>query len=226
MTELTLTTFAWVPEAPRGHVRDLRVRWALEEAELPYRIATVPRREEGGAYLDRQPFGQVPWLTDGEVSVFESGAILLHLGAYSEALLPSEPPRRAEVTSWLFAALNSVEPAALACALVRFSGDTGGSPGRERIEAYLEGRLGHMERVLAERDWLAGAFSVADIAMADVMRVVERFAGGLDAYPGCRDYIHRATARPAFVKAHGDQMAHFAAADRDREPGSPTVPAT
>ncbi len=228
MTELTLTTFAWVPEAPRGHVRDLRARWVLEEAALPYRVATVPRREEGGAYLDHQPFGQVPWLTDGEVSIFESGAILLHLGGYSEMLLPTEPRRRAEATSWLFAALNSVEPAAMACALVRFSGDSGGMPGRERIEAFLKGRLGHMERVLAERKWLASEFSVADIAMADVMRVVERFAGGLDAYPACRGYVARATARPAFIKAHADQMAHFAAADRARagRPQGPTAAST
>jgi glutathione S-transferase len=214
MTDLTLTTLGWVPEAPRGYVRDLRARWALEEAALPYRVATVPGGECSAAHLAHQPFGQVPWLIDGEVSIFESGAILLHLGAYSEILLPTDPRRRGEATSWLFAALNSVEPPAMACSLLRFAGDTGQTPGRDRLEAFLQARLGHLERALAGRDWLAGAFCVADIAMADVLRVVDRFAGGLAEHPVCRDYMQRATARPAFVKAYDDQMAHFAAADR------------
>jgi glutathione S-transferase len=228
MTDLTLTTFDWVPEAPRGYVRDLRARWALEEAALPYRIATVPMRERGAAHLAHQPFGQVPWLTDGNLSVFESGAILLHLGNRSDALMPTEPQRRAEAISWLFAALNSVEPPALSAAVFRFAGDTERTPGRDRLDAFLQGRLQHMERVLSGREWLAGDFSVADIAMADVMRLVDRFAGGLDEYPACRDYMRRATARPAFAKAHADQMAHFAAADRARadRPQSPTPAST
>ncbi|NYS26375.1 glutathione S-transferase family protein [Rhodobacteraceae bacterium 2376] len=225
MHDLILTTFDWVPEAPRGYVRDLRARWAMEEAGLRYRIETVALQDRGAAHLAHQPFGQVPWLVDGAVSVFESGAILLHLGAYSETLLPTEPKRRADAISWLFAALNSVEPPVLAAVVFGFANDSEQTPGRKGLDAFLQGRLADMERVVAGRDWLAGAFSVADIAMVDALRVVERFAGGLDAYPACRDYIDRATARPAFVKAHGDQMAHFAAADRDRAPGSPTVPA-
>lgn len=222
MTDLTLTTYDWVPVAPRGYVRDLRARWAMEEAGLPYRIATVPLRERSAAHLAHQPFGQVPWLTDGDISIFESGAILLHLGAYSDALLPTAPQPRAEATSWLFAALNSVEPPALTTAVFGFAGDAERTPGRDRLDAFLHGRLAHMERVLAGRDWLAGDFSVADIAMADVMRLVDRFAGGLDAYPACRAYMDRAIARPAFVTAHTDQMAYFAAADRARAPRSPT----
>ncbi len=221
MPEITLTTFDWVPDGPRGLVRDLRARWALEEAGLPYRIATVPLRDRGAVHLAHQPFGQVPWLTDGELSIFESGAILLHLGAYSETLLSSAPQRRAEAISWLFAALNSVEPPALTTAVFRFAGDSERTPGRDRLGAFLQGRLADMERVLSGRDWLAGDFSVADIAMADVMRLVDRFGGGLGAYPACRDYMNRAIARPAFVKAHADQMAHFAAADRHRAPRAP-----
>jgi glutathione S-transferase len=225
MPNLTLTTFDWVPAGPRGYVRDLRVRWALEEAALPYRMATVPLRERGAAHLAHQPFGQVPWLIDGDISIFESGAILLHLGTYSETLLPSEPKRRAEAISWLFAALNSVEPPALTTAVFGFAGDSEQTPGRDRLDAFLQGRLADMERVLAGRDWLAGDFSVADIAMADAMRLVDRFCGGLGAYPACRDYMNRAIARPAFVKAHADQMAHFAAADRDRALRSAAAPA-
>src|SRR5215469_1184381 len=109
MTELVLTTYDWVPEFPRGLVRDFRVRWALEEAGLPYRIATTPFKDRDERHLAHQPFAQVPWLTDGDVSIFESGAILLHLAERSEALLPSDERGRADVKSWLFAALNSVE---------------------------------------------------------------------------------------------------------------------
>lgn len=167
----------------------------------------------------------MPWLTDGTVSIFESGAILLHLGAKSETLSPPEPQRRAEARSWLFAALNSVEPAALTTAVFGFAGDTQQTPGRERLDAFLQGRLADMERVLAGRDWLAGRFSIADIAMADVLRFVDRFAGGLAEYSACRAYVGRATARPAFVKALEDQLAHFAAADAPTGPPSPTTTA-
>lgn len=212
MTELVLTTFDWVPELPRGYVRDLRVRWALEEARLPYRVESVPFRTRAAGHLAHQPFGQVPWLTDGDLSIFESGAILLHLGRRSEALMPAEPGRQGEALEWLFAALNSVEMASLPWSLFAFSGDTGDTPGWQRLDAFLKARLGHLEPVLAGREWLAGGFSVADILMADVLRLVNRFEGLAD-YPACRDYVARATARPPFVKAHADQMAHFAAAD-------------
>src|SRR5215470_16544697 len=102
MGELVLTTYDWVPEPPRGLVRDLRVRWALEEAGLPYRVASTPFAERGAGHLAHQPFGQVPWLTDGELSIFESGAILLHLGERSPALMPPGPQGRARVVEWLF----------------------------------------------------------------------------------------------------------------------------
>ena len=162
MADLILTTFDWVPERPRGYVRDLRVRWALEEAGLPYGVRTVPFRSRHAEHFSRQPFGQVPWLTDGDISIFESGAILLHLGERSDTLMPADPYGRS--------------------------------------------------KVLAEREWRAGSFSIADILMADVLRLVDRF-DGLMAHPSCRDYVARATARPTFVKAYADQIAHFAAAD-------------
>ncbi|GLQ94355.1 glutathione S-transferase family protein [Dyella acidisoli] len=212
MTDLILTTFDWVPEMPRGYVRDIRVRWALEEAGLPYRVNSVPFRTRDAEHFAHQPFGQVPWLTDGDISIFESGAILLHLGSRSNALMPTDPRGRSEVMEWLFAALNSVEMASLPWSLFVFSGDTTETPGREHLNAFLKARLGHMEPILAERQWLAGPFSVADIAMADVLRLVDRF-DGLATHPACRDYVARATARPSFVKARADQMTHFAAAD-------------
>jgi len=212
MGGLVLTTFDWVPESPRGFVRDIRVRWALEEAGLPYRVESVPFGERSAAHLAHQPFGQVPWLTDGDLSLFESGAILLHLGERSAALMPTDPAGRGAALEWLFAALNSVEMASLPWALLKFSGDAEDTPAWKLLDDFLTIRLQRLEPVLAGRDWLAGPFSVADILMADVLRLVDRF-DGLSAYPACRAYVARATARPAFAKAHADQMAHFAAAD-------------
>jgi glutathione S-transferase len=215
MAELVLTTFDWVPELPRGYVRDIRVRWALEEAGLPYRVASVPFEKRNAEHFAHQPFGQVPWLTDGDISVFESGAILLHLAERSAALMPTDPHGRSDVKEWLFAALNSVEMASLPWSLFQFSGNTGDNPAWKQFDGFLAMRLQHMQTVVANREWLAGAFSVADILMADVLRLVDRF-DGLTKYPACRAYVARATARPAFVKAHADQLAHFAAADRLR----------
>ncbi|TAZ84263.1 glutathione S-transferase family protein [Rhizobium ruizarguesonis] len=213
MGDLTLTTFDWVPEPPRGYVRDLRVRWALEESGLPYRVESVPFRDRKPEHFAHQPFGQVPWLTDGDISIFESGAILLHLGNRSDALMPADPRGRAEVLEWLFAALNSVEAASLPWSILIFSGITGDAPAYGLMDPFLKHhRLKHMEPVLAGREWLAGTFSVADILMADVLRLINRF-DGLAEYPACRDYVARATARPSFAKAHADQIAHFAAAD-------------
>lgn len=212
MPELILTTYDWVPEPPRGLVRDLRVRWALEEGGLPYRVESTSFRDRTPEHLAHQPFGQVPWLTDGDLSIFESGAILLHLGGRSEALLPADPQRRSEAVQWLFAALNSLEMASLPWVMLTFMGKAGDTPAFEWIEGFMKLRLERMEPVLAGREWLAGSFSVADVMMADVLRPIDRF-DGLAKFPACRDYLARATARPAFAKAHADQMAHFAAAD-------------
>lgn len=212
MGEIVVTTYDWVPEPPRGYVRDLRACWALEEAGLPYRVATTPFRERGAAHLACQPFGQVPWLTDGDLTIFESGAILLHLGARSEALLPRDPGARSAAVEWLFAALNSVEMASLPWSVFVFSGFGGEERGRKWLDDFLKLRLDRLEPVLAARAWLAGRFSIADIAMADVLRLVDRL-GGLADHPESRAYVARATARPAFARAYADQLARFAAAD-------------
>ncbi|PSO14385.1 glutathione S-transferase family protein [Bradyrhizobium sp. MOS003] len=216
MAGLTLTTFNWVPQAPRGFVRDLRVRWALEEAALPYRVASAPFDDRGAAHFAHQPFGQVPWLTDGDLSIFETGAILLHLGGLSAKLMPSDPRGRAETTEWVFAALNSVEMASLPWGMSKFMGHPTDTAAWKFVDDFLKQRLKHLEPVLAGHEWLAGSFSVADILMADVLRVVDGFDGLADS-PACRAYVARATGRPAFAKAHADQMAHFAAADKARE---------
>ena len=213
MNDLILTTYDWVPPPPRGYVRDIRVRWALEEAGLPYRVERTPFGDRKAEHFTHQPFGQAPWLTDGDLSIFESGAILLHLGELSDALLPADPRGRSDAKEWLFAALNSVEMASLPWSLLVFSGEGEDTTAWKLFDGFLKlHRLKHMEPVLAKREWLAQSFSVADILMADVLRLVDRFDGLAD-YPACRAYVARATARPAFVKAHADQMAHFAAAD-------------
>lgn len=213
MPELILTTYDWVPEPPRGLVRDLRVRWALEEAGLPYRVASTPFRDRRPEHFDAQPFGQVPWLTDGDLTIFESGAILLHLGQKSPILMPTDPRGRTEVLEWVIAALNSVDLPSQPWALFQFMGFPGEAPEAKFIEDFLKARLDRMEAVLTGREWLAGGrFSVADLLMADVLRQLERF-DGLAAYPVCRDYVRRLTARAAFVKAFDDHMAHFRAAD-------------
>lgn len=213
MTEMILTTYDWVPDAPRGLVRDLRVRWALEEAELPYRVESTPFRDRGPAHFAAQPFGQVPWLADGNLTIFESGAILLYLGEKSTALMPADPRGRAEVTAWVIAALNSVDLPSQPWALFRFMGLPGEAPEAKFIEDFLKVRLDRLEAVLMSREWLSSErFTVADLLMADVLRQVDRF-DGLARHPTCQTYLRRMTARPAFVKAYDDQMAHFAITD-------------
>lgn len=216
MSDLVLVTYDWVPEPPRGFVRDLRVRWALEEAGLPYRVESTPFEDRQPGHFAHQPFGQIPWLTDGDLSIFESGAILLHIGELSDKLAPADRRGRSEVREWLFAALASVEAASQPWSLFRFMSMPEGTPQGEFVDGFLKARLDRMEAILADSDWLVDdRFSVADILMADVFRPVNRF-DGLAGYPVCRAYLARATARPAFQKAHADQLAHFAAADKAR----------
>jgi glutathione S-transferase len=213
--ELILTTYDWVPEPPRGYVRDIRVRWALEEAGLPYRVTSTPFRNRSAAHLAHQPFAQVPWLTDGDLCIFESGAILLHLGGLSDVLLPSDPRARCDATTWVFAALNSVEIITWPWVMLAFSPQDREGPEWKRWDDLLKARLKRLEPILAAHEWLARKFSVADILMADVLRLADRF-DGLAEYSACRGYVARATTRPAFAKAYTDQIAHFAAADEAR----------
>lgn len=210
MSELTIWTLDWVPAGPRGFVRDLRLRWACEEAGLSYAIGTVPFEDRATNHLEHQPFGQVPYLQDGELELFESGAGLLHLARKSEALMPRDPAGEAETLQWTIAALNSVEMVSVPWWFLRISGDADNG-----LTDWLTGRLDHIERELSAREWLAaGRFTVADLLMADVLRVpaVREFGDR----PATEAYVARVTDRPAFRKAHADQIAHFAAADAKR----------
>ena len=209
MTDLTVWTYDWVPPPPRGFVRDLRLRWALEEAGLAYAVKSTPfdPDKRGPEHLSHQPFAQAPWLTDGEVSIFESGACLLHIAGKSETLMPTDPRGAAETLEWTIAALNSIEMVSVPWWFLKISGEPNG-----KLTGWLTSRLDHMERTFSERDWLAaGRFTVADLLMADVLRIpaVREFGDR----PATAAYVARVTDRPAFRKAHADQLAHFAAAD-------------
>jgi glutathione S-transferase len=208
---LTIVTYDWVPDFPRGFVRDIRVRWAAEEAGLRYRVETVPLRQKSEAHRAMQPFEQVPILKDGDVSLFESGAILWYLGERSEALLPRDPKGRAATMQWLIAALNSVEPFTLAWLLAKVFDR---NPEQAEVAAgRMNSRLAQLAAALGPRAFLVGGRpTVADLLMADVLRTVDG-QGGLAGFPVLSDYVGRLTARPAFLRAHADQMAHWAAAD-------------
>lgn len=208
---LTIWTLDWVPAGPRGFVRDLRLRWAAEECGLAYRVRTVPFADRESNHLDAQPFGQVPFLTDGELRLFESGACLLHLAGKGGPLLPCDAPDAARAVQWVFAALNSIEMVSVPWWFVGQSGS-----GENPLSGWLDKRLGQLEAVLAQREWLvADRFSVADLAMADVLRIPAVRQRG--ERPASEAYVARATARPAFQKAHADQIAHFEAADAARQ---------
>jgi glutathione S-transferase len=207
---LTIWTLDWVPQGPRGFVRDLRLRWACEEAGLAYAVRTVPFDGRETNHLDQQPFGQVPFLFDGEVEIFESGAGLLHLARKSEILMPRDIVGEAMTLQWIFAALNSMEMVTVPWWFLKISGHE-----ENPLADWAVQRLAHLERVLAEREWLAAdRFTGADLLMADVLRIpaVREFGDR----PASEAYVARVTARPAFQKAHADQLAHFAMADAAR----------
>lgn len=210
MSELTIWTLDWVPNGPRGFVRDLRLRWACEEAGLEYTVRTVPFDDRETNHLDRQPFGQVPFLDDGGVQLFESGACLLHLARKSEALMPSDPAEAAQTVQWTVSALNSIEMVSVPWWFLRMSGDKDNG-----LTGWMSKRLARLEAVLSERDWLVGGrFTVADLLMADVLRAPDVRAFG--DRPATEAYVVRATERPAFNKARADQIALFEAGDEKR----------
>ena len=210
MSELIIWTYDWVPEGPRGFVRDLRLRWACEEAGLAYSVRTVPFDGRATNHLSHQPFGQIPFLSDGEVETFESGAGLLHLARKSEKLMPRDPAGETATIQWMFAALNSIEMVSVPWWFLEISGEK-----HNRLTDWLGSRLDQLDNVLKEREWLAAdRFTAADLLMADVLRVSKVRAFG--DRPATAAYVTRVTDRPAFKKARADQLAHFAAGDASR----------
>ena len=206
-----VTAFRWVPDFAQGLVRDLRIRWALEELGRPYRVrlldALNPRPPE---YFLEQPFGQVPAYRDGEVELFESGAILIHLGLQDERLLPSDQAGRMRAIAWLIAALNSVEPTILPLLQINiFSrGEAWTEEARPKFLERLKGRLKCLSEALGDKDWLENRFTIADLITVTVLRQL-RGTGILDSFPNLAAFVERGEARPAFQRALADQLAVF-----------------
>lgn len=208
--EIEITAFDWVPAFARGLVRDLRPRWACEELGLPYRERLISARERPEWYFAEQPWGQVPCLRDGDVSMFESGAILLHLAEREGKLLPAGGQARADVLSWLFAAFNNIEPGFFELANVTIF-----SAGQEWAEARKPGlleaigkKLDRLETRLEMREWLGDDFSIADIAMVTILRI-PRDSPLIAERPALDAYRARGEARPAFRRALEAQLDAF-----------------
>jgi len=210
MSDVTIWTYDWVPEGPRGFVRDLRLRWACEEAGLAYAVRTIPFDDRETNHLARQPFGQVPYLDDGGLEMFESGAGLLHLAGKDDKLMPRDPVGAAQTLQWTIAALNSIEMVTVPWWFLKMTGDED-----NELTGWVDKRLAQLEAILSAREWLAaGRFTVADLLMADVLRVPTVRAFG--DRPASDAYVARATERPAFKRAWADQLALFEAADAMR----------
>jgi glutathione S-transferase len=216
-----ISAYRWVPEFAQGLVRDMRIRWALEEMGRPYRVklldVTRPRPEE---YFQEQPFGQVPAYRDEQVQLFESGAILIHLGLQDERLLPSDTNARMRGIAWVIAALNSVEPPILPLLLINIfnKGEPWTDEARPKFLERIESRLKCLSDALGGKEWLEEEFTIGDLMMVSVLRQL-RATGILDKFPNLAAFVARGEARPAFQRALSDQLAVFA----ENEPAS--VPA-
>lgn len=209
---ITITAFRWVPETARGQVRDLRVRWALEEAGFPYRTRLLEQGDQDQPqYRQLQPFGQVPILEEDGLTIFESGAIVLHLGERSEALLPADPGARARATQWLIAALNSIEPHVMTVVAIDlfYANEQWAQLRRPGAVAFLKRRLAALSAALADKPFLDGErFTAGDLMMTTVLRLLER----TDLISGdarLAAYVERCSSRPAFKRALAAQLGDF-----------------
>jgi glutathione S-transferase len=213
MSTITVTTFKWVPPIIQGLVRDLRVRWALEEAGLAYTTHLIgPPDHQSAEFLHLQPFGQVPVYQEDGLVLFESGAIVLHIAERSEALMPTERDARACTKAWMFAALNSVEQfAEMFTELDLFAaGQEWANLRRPMLLATTTARLSKLAQWLEGREYLEDRFTAADLLMTTVLRTL-RHSDLVTSNPTLHAYQHRCEARPAFQKALKDHMASFAA---------------
>ena len=210
MTRPVITAFDWVPPFARGQVRDLRVRWALEEVGQPYDVLYLSQGEQKQApHRGRQPFGQVPTYEDGDVLLFESGAIVHHIACTYDGLLPTDAAARARAVEWMFAALNTVEPPIMdhaICAI--FEADKPWSkPRLPAVNARIDERLKELSERLGDKTWLDGdTFTAGDLLMVAVLRIDDAF---LAPYPNLAAYVARGTERPAFRRALDAQLAGF-----------------
>lgn len=206
---ITITAFERSPDGGMGLARDTRVRWALEEAGLPYEVRPVSfSAMKEPAHLAVHPFGQIPTYEEGDLALFESGAIVFHIASHHAGLLPDEPGARARAITWMFAALNTVELPILELVTARFTeGDKPWSKDRLPLIAdRIRVRLGQLSTRLGEAPWLDGAFSAGDLMMVSVL-LRTRPSGILDEFPRLAAYVARGEARPAYQRAFAAQKA-------------------
>jgi glutathione S-transferase len=207
-----VTAFRWVPDFAKGLVRDLRIRWALEEVSRPYRVRLLDvMKARPAEYFLEQPFGQVPAYRDDQLQLFESGAILIHLGMQDERLLPSETSQRMRAIAWLIAALNSVEPMIFELVNIDvFNRDQDWAKQRRpQVVEKIENRLKLLSEALGDEDWFESRFSIGNLLMVTVLRNL-RHTDLLEKHPNLTAFVARAEARPAFQQALADQLAVFA----------------
>lgn len=211
---IAVYSYRSVPDFARGLVRDLRVRWALEEAGLPYeqRLVTVGPERDEPSFRAMQPYGQIPIYVEDDLTLFESGAICLHIAEKSEALLPRDAAGRARATCWLFSALNTIEQVVQEMtSMDLFFADQPWMPGRRAaVEPMVQRRLAELSAALGDREYLEGRFTVGDLMMATVLQI-PRHTGMVAAHANLAAYLARCEARPAFQKALADQLASFEA---------------
>lgn len=206
-----VSAFRWVPEFARGQVRDLRVRWAMEEAGRPYRTHLLEQGEQGQPeYRALQPFGQVPAYREDGIELFESGAIVLHIGETSEGLMPEDREGHARAKVWLLAALNSVEPVVQQLGEIDafHAGEEWAKARRPAVVERVRKRLGELAQALGDRDYLEGEFTVGDLMMASVLRIIDN-TDLVSGEPRLKAYLARCEARPAFQRALAAHMADF-----------------
>ena len=207
----TITAFERSPDRGKGLARDMRVRWALEEVGQPYDVRLVSFSEmKGPAHCMLHPFGQIPTYEEGDLALFESGAIVLHLAERHAGLLPDDANARARAITWIFAALSTVEPAILELTIARIvEGDKPWSKDRlPLVKDRVRERLKQLSARLGSADWLDGAFSAGDLMMVSVLLRL-RLSGILDEYPNLAAYVSRGEARPAYKRAFDAQLAVF-----------------
>jgi glutathione S-transferase len=207
----TITAFEASPDRGQGLARDMRVRWALEEVGQPYDVRLVSFREmKEPAHLALHPFGQIPTYQEGDLALFETGAIVLHIAQRHAGLLPQDPNARARAIAWMFAALSTVEPPVLdrGVALLLERDKPWHAERLPLVDQRIRDRLGALSRRLGEAEWLDGAFSAGDLMMVQVV-IRLKTSGLLDEFANLAAYIARAEARPAFQRAFAAQRAVF-----------------
>lgn len=207
--EIEVVAFEWVPPVARGRVRDLRVRWALEEVGLCYRTKLISAMKRPDWYFKVQPFGQVPAYHEGDVHLFECGAIALHIAEKDERLLPRDPAGRGRAITWLISALNSVDPMQQFCNVMFFHGRGMEWPNEARpvVDGLIKRRLELLAEALGDKEWLEGRFTVGDLMMVATLRDIDRER--IPFPPSLAAYVARGEARPAFQAALAAQLADF-----------------